>query len=156
MRLLWCSRDQIYGNVFHNLERPWAYIPTVGMKSVPFLVQQSSFFSEKHMGRCAGFILLCAGHFNPHKHPQEIDILVFLKVRTLRLQTGEKIFPTTGVCKFAKWWNPELEPDVVLLKSSCHWIHAKTKMEMILMIKRMEMMMVGMKLMVIQWWWWKW
>lgn len=90
------------------------------MKSVPFLVQQSSFFSEKHMGRCAGFILLCAGHFNPHKHPQEIDILVFLKVRTLRLQTGEKIFPTTGVCKFAKWWNPELEPDVVLLKSSCH------------------------------------
>lgn len=72
------------------------------MKSVPFLVQQSSFFSEKHMCRC-GFILLCARHFNPHNHhhPQEIDIMVFLKVRTLRLQIGEKIFPTMGVCKFS-------------------------------------------------------
>ena len=33
--------------------------------------------------------------------PQEIDIMVFLKVRTLRLQIGEKIFPTMGV-KFGK------------------------------------------------------
>lgn len=54
------------------------------------------------------WILLCARHFNPYNHPQEIDIMVSYKVRKLRLQTGEEIFPSMGVSKLGKWQNQNL------------------------------------------------